>query len=258
MTKVQKFRHLHSQEKPLLIGNVWNVQSAKIYEKLNFQAIATSSAAIAHSLGYNDGEEMSFSEYLFMIKRILKSTHLPLSVDLEAGYGKTTEEIFENIFKLSQLGVVGINLEDSIVVNKERNLVHKEIFTKKLKNLTLKLKEKQVDIFLNIRTDTFLLGVENVLEETITRINLWEKLKIDGIFVPCITKEKDIEIVVNATQLPTNVMAMPELPNFDTLKKLGAKRISSGNFLNDKIYGNLEREIKTIAQNQNFNSLFYV
>ena len=95
MTKVQKFRHLHSQEKPLLIGNVWNVQSAKIYEKLNFQAIATSSAAIAHSLGYNDGEEMSFSEYLFMIKRILKSTHLPLSVDLEAGYGKTTEEIFE-------------------------------------------------------------------------------------------------------------------------------------------------------------------
>ena len=84
------------------------------------------------------------------------------------------------------------------------------------------------------------------------------KLEIDGIFVPCITTEKDIEIVVNATQLPTNVMAMPELPNFDTLKKLGAKRISSGNFLNDKIYGNLEREIKTIAQNQNFNSLFYV
>ena len=67
MTKVQKFRHLHSQEKPLLIGNVWNVQSAKIYEKLNFQAIATSSAAIAHSLGYNDGEEMSFSEYLFIL-----------------------------------------------------------------------------------------------------------------------------------------------------------------------------------------------
>jgi 2-methylisocitrate lyase-like PEP mutase family enzyme len=94
----------------LIIGNVWNVQSAKIYEKLNFQAIGTSSAAIAHSLGYEDGEQMPFSDLLFIVERIIKSVPLPLSVDIEFGYGNTATEIAKNKITLEKLGVVGIKL----------------------------------------------------------------------------------------------------------------------------------------------------
>jgi len=100
MTTYLEFKKLHNQTQPLIIGNVWNVQSAKVYEKLNFQAIGTSSAAIAHSLGYEDGEQMPFSDLLFIVERISKSVTLPLSVDIEFGYGNTATEIANNIRKI--------------------------------------------------------------------------------------------------------------------------------------------------------------
>src|SRR6187551_164728 len=93
----ETFNALHHQSEPLLIGNVWNVQSAKVFEKLKFKAIATSSAAVAETLGYADGEQMSFEEYLFVIRHIMKAVPLPLSVDLEAGYGTTANEVAKNI-----------------------------------------------------------------------------------------------------------------------------------------------------------------
>ena len=114
-----KFKDLHNQEKPLLIGNVWDVTSTKTAEKLNFQAIGTSSSAIAQILGYRDGEEIEFSEMEYMVKRIALNTKLPLSVDLESGYGDKPEEIVDRIKRLVALGAVGINIEDSIVTKKE-------------------------------------------------------------------------------------------------------------------------------------------
>jgi 2-methylisocitrate lyase-like PEP mutase family enzyme len=101
----QKFKELHDQPQPLLIGNVWNVPSAKKMEDLGFKAIGTSSYAIAETLGYADGEEMSFEEYLLIIKRIAASVSVPFSVDLEWGYGKTTTEIVANIKELNKIGV---------------------------------------------------------------------------------------------------------------------------------------------------------
>jgi 2-methylisocitrate lyase-like PEP mutase family enzyme len=77
------FKELHTQSEALLIGNVWNAQSAKVFERLGFKAIATSSSAVANSLGYEDGEGMPFNDYLFVIKRILSSVKTPLSVDME-------------------------------------------------------------------------------------------------------------------------------------------------------------------------------
>jgi 2-methylisocitrate lyase-like PEP mutase family enzyme len=92
-----EFKNLHNQDKPLLIGNVWDVPSAKTAEKLNFKAIGTSSFAIAALLGYNDGEEMEFSELEYFVKRIASNTKLPLSVDLESGYSRDPKEIANNI-----------------------------------------------------------------------------------------------------------------------------------------------------------------
>ncbi|MEN4760702.1 isocitrate lyase/phosphoenolpyruvate mutase family protein [Chryseobacterium sp. C39-AII1] len=256
MTNIQTFKELHNNDEPLLLGNVWNPQSAKVYENLGYKAVATSSSAVAHSLGYEDGENMSFTEYLYIVERILKSISIPLTVDLEGGYGKNADEIVANISKLAEIGVVGINIEDSYVVDGLRKIEEKTVFAEKLKSIISKLKETHIDIFINLRTDPFLLGLENPVEETLERVRLFEETGIDGIFVPCITDEKDIETIVNSTKLPVNVMAMPELPDFNTLKKLGVKRISSGNFANGYIYQKLAEKDEEIINVKSFSPIF--
>ncbi len=112
---MKNFKALHYQKTPLLIGNVWDVASTRIATKANFKAIGTSSAAIASMLGYQDGEVMDFSELLYIVQRISVNTKLPLSVDLESGYSRNPLVITEHIRQLAAVGVVGINLEDSIV-----------------------------------------------------------------------------------------------------------------------------------------------
>lgn len=256
MTKIQDFKKLHQNEQPLLIGNVWNVQSAKVYEELGFKALATSSSAVASSLGYEDGEQMSFDEYLYMIERIAKSTSIPLSVDLESGYGKDAIDIVDHISKLSEIGIVGINLEDSFVFDGVRKLLDRDIFSEKLRSIMFELKEKEIEMFINIRTDTFLLGLENALDETLKRIKMFEELNVDGVFVPCIISKNDIERIVSSTDLPINVMCMKELPDFDALATLGVKRITSGNFLNDYIYKNLKNINQAIAFEKSFSPVF--
>jgi 2-methylisocitrate lyase-like PEP mutase family enzyme len=250
-----KFKDLHNQEKPLLIGNVWDVPSAKTAEKLNFQAIGTSSSAIASILGYNDGEEMEFSELEYFVKRIALNSKLPLSVDLESGYSREPIEIVGHIKRLAKLGVVGINIEDSIV-NDKRELLNADNFAKTLSKIKGLLEKKNIDIFLNVRTDTFILLQENRIEETKKRIELYEKAGANGIFVPCIDNKSDIQKIVKHTALPINVMCMPNLPDFGTLKDLGVKRISMGNFIFDKMYNQFEKTTQNVIKQQSFNSIF--
>ena len=252
----KKFKELHNQSEPLLIGNVWNVQSAKKMENLGFTTIGTSSYAIAETLGYADGEEMSFEEYLFIIKRIAASVTIPLSVDLEAGYGKTPEEIVANIKELYKIGVSGINIEDSIVESGVRTIIDAEIFAKKINSVVELLLKEKIEVFINLRSDVFLLGMPDSLIEAKKRISIYENTGVDGLFFPCVTKIEDIAILTKATKLPINVMCMPDLPDFKTLQNAGVQRISMGNFLNSKIYQYLESEIETIVKNQDFRSIF--
>lgn len=253
--KKMEFKNLHSQDKPLLIGNVWDVPSTKTAEKLNFQAIGTSSSAIASILGYNDGEEIEFSELEYFVKRIAINTNLPLSVDLESGYSRKPKEIVNHIKRLAELGVVGINIEDS-VVNGKRVLLNANDFAKTLKEINEKLEKENVDVFINVRTDTFILLQENVIEETKKRIQLYQNAGANGIFVPCIEKENDIKTIVDSTNSPINVMCMPNLPNFEALTKLGVKRISMGNFLFDKMYDKFEKSLQTVLNQSSFKSIF--
>ncbi len=255
-TQINKFKELHYSEQPLLIGNVWNVQSALIYQKSGYKAIGTSSAAIAHSLGYEDGESMPFQDYLFIIKRILERNTLPLTVDLESGYGNDVETVFENISKLYELGVVGINIEDSRVIDGVRRIEDALDFSSKLEDLVQILSANSVDIFINVRSDTFLLGMSDVLAETIERVKLYESKFIGGIFLPCITNENDIATIVEKTTLPVNVMCMPDLPDFERLKVIGVKRISMGGFVNDYIYQKMEEVSASFVRDNNFSALF--
>src|ERR1700754_4423609 len=114
-SKIEKFRELHSSADLFVLPNVWNAKSALLFQEQQFPAVATSSAAVADSLGYADGEGMPFDDYVFVIGRIAAAVQIPVSVDLEMGYGTSDEEIYNNILRLIDLGIAGINIEDSVI-----------------------------------------------------------------------------------------------------------------------------------------------
>ena len=253
---VQQFKALHQDvSTPLLLCNVWDAVSAQTAEKLGFKAIGTSSAAVANMLGYQDGEALSFEELFFIVKRIRAASKLPLTVDIEAGYSDDAKITAVYIKQLADIGVVGINIEDSKVTD-NRYLSDTDSIVAFLTALTGHLKDQNVDIYINVRTDTYLLNVENALEQTLTRIEAYANAGADGIFVPCVTALPDISAITSATDLPVNVMCMPELSQFDHLAKAGVRRLSMGNFLFEKMHAQLSHDLNEIRQTNSFASVF--
>lgn len=250
------FAELHHQNKPLLIANVWDAVSARTAHQAGYSALGTSSAAIAAMLGYEDGEAISFEELLYIVTRIKSVTDLPLSVDVEAGFSDNADEIAQHLERLAQTGVVGINLEDSKIVNGVRRLHDPEAFSRTLKAIRNRLNDGNHQLFLNIRTDTYLLDHEQALQETLFRGRLYEAAGADGLFVPCLTSEHDIEIISKAMNLPLNVMCMPDLPTFDRLKKSGVSRISMGNFVHSAMQAKLNNSLQLILSKQAFTGGF--
>ena len=250
------FSQLHQQDEPLLIANVWDVASARAAQAAGYAAIGTSSAAIADMLGYADGEGVSFNELIAMISRLRTVTDLPLTVDMEAGYAETAGEVVMNLQKLAALGVVGVNLEDSVVRNGHRELLDREAFTLRLRDIRADMQATSTKLFINVRTDTFLLDVVNARSETIARGRCYASNGADGLFVPCVTDKDDIAAIVNGVSLPLNVMCMPNLPSFECLAALGVKRISMGSFLHVKLQKTLQQLLASIRDEQSFGAVF--
>src|SRR5688572_25061519 len=146
MSDYETFHQLHYQSQPLILANVWNAKSAQIAESSGFKAVATSSGAIAESLGYKDGENIPFSELLYIVQRIKASISIPLSVDMERGYTDDLELLNKHSQQLIDCGVVGINLEDA---------QGEDIYLKKLNGIKNYLVKTNQQLFINARTDGF-------------------------------------------------------------------------------------------------------
>jgi len=238
MNNFQKFYNLHHQPKAFLLTNVWNVTSAQIYEANGIEALGTSSFAISNSLGYPDGEGMPFSELLFIVNRIIKSISIPLSVDIEAGHGKSAEEIIGNIEALCDLGVVGINIEDSV----DGQLKPQDSWYKVLSKIADTIAKKNFDVFLNARVDPFEVNAINPVVETIKRITLYQQCGIHGIFVPGAIETENIKQIVSAAKLPLNLLKSSNSPSMDVLSNLGVKRVSLGANAYRTIYNDLNKK----------------
>ncbi|HEV7738535.1 MAG TPA: isocitrate lyase/phosphoenolpyruvate mutase family protein [Chlamydiales bacterium] len=251
-SKLNQFRELHRSGGLLILPNAWDAKSAALFQQHKFSAIGTSSAAVAGGLGYEDGERMEFNDYLFVVSRIMSVVQIPVTVDIEMGYGTSDEQILQNIVKLIELGVVGINIEDSVINESGRVLKDAETFAKTIRYVKTQLTARDMDIFINIRCDTFILNEANKNSETIDRPRVYENTGADGIFLPCISAEADIAEAVKATKLPVNVMCVPGLPGFAALRELGVRRVSMGPFLFNKIYGHIGELTDAINREQNF------
>jgi 2-methylisocitrate lyase-like PEP mutase family enzyme len=242
-TKFETFKTLHGGNKLFILPNAWDARSAQIFQESNYPAVGTSSAAVATSLGYADGENMPFNDYLLIIKRIAASVAVPVTIDMEMGYGKTADAIYSNLQKLVEAGIAGINIEDSAINNGVRSLKDAKDFARMIEVIKSKLVNAHESLFINVRCDTFILNVQDKSEETTKRLKLYELAGADGIFLPLIKDEQDIAQAVATTKLPLNVMAMPGLLPIDKLNELGVKRVSMGPFLHSATY----RKVKELA-----------
>jgi 2-methylisocitrate lyase-like PEP mutase family enzyme len=248
------FPQLHAQRSPFILGNIWDVSSARAFESSGYKAIGTSSQAVAMANGYEDGEELPFLQLLYLAKKVVEAVRIPFTVDLEGGYARTIHGITGNITRLHDIGVAGINLEDTIPGD-TRKLLPPGEFIKILSAVADHIHKNNLKVFVNVRTDGFLLGLPNAPEESIRRIKLYQDSGADGIFVPCIVAPADIRAVVNSTYLPVNVMCMPSLPSFEELASLGVKRISMGGFLFHKMRTETERLANAILRDGNFSPI---
>jgi 2-methylisocitrate lyase-like PEP mutase family enzyme len=247
MTQYETFHQLHYQSKPFILPNVWNVKSAQIAESSGFKAVATSSGAIAESLGYKDGEQIPFAELLYIVQRIKSSISIPLSVDMERGYTDDLNVLNEHIQKLIDTGVVGINLEDA---------QGEDIYLKKLNSIKNYLTKTGQQLFINARTDGFLQKLLSPLEITINRANLYKEAGADGLFVTGVQDTEIIKEIVSSTTLPVNVVGLAKTASISVLADCGVKRVSMAVLLYKAAYRNAEMTAKEILSKQSFEPLF--
>jgi len=246
MSQYEKFHQLHHQQGPFLLANAWNAKSAQLIEAAGFAAIGTSSGAIANSLGYEDGEKIPFGELLYIVQRIKASTCISLSVDMERGYGDDPNVLTDNIQKLIDCGISGINIEDA---------QGEEVYLRKLECIKNHLIKTNQSLFINARTDVFLQKLPSPLETVIKRAQRYQHAGADGLFVTGVSDAAFIKEIIASTSLPLNMVGSPNL-SVETLTSLGVKRISMAVFLYRATYNQLEKISRNIKAEKSFSPLF--
>jgi len=229
--KANDFLELHKAESIFVLPNAWDVASAMIFVHEGFPAIGTTSAGIAASLGYPDGQRMSFTENLEVVERIVRHTDLPVSVDFESGYGETLDGLTKRALTLFRAGAVGLNIEDRLSFDDNR-LVDESLHREKIAAIRQAADEFGFRFVINARTDAFLLGDarDKSLPEAVRRGNAYVEAGADCVFVPDTggLGRNDIKVLVDEIDAPINVIAGASMPCLANLQDLGVARVSLG------------------------------
>jgi len=220
-------KNLHVKGDPLLLFNIWDAGSALAVEEIGAKVLATGSWAVAAAHGYPDGEKLPFDLVLANLKRIICCTELPVTIDVEAGYGKTSDEIQKNIVKIIEGGAVGVNFEDQIIDSEELYSIAEQC--ERIRAVREAANKTSIPIFINARTDIFFKpNSEGKLDEAIHRASAYAQSGADGFFVPGLYDEKQIEILCQSSPIPINIMVLSNTPSLKRLAELGVARISYG------------------------------
>ena len=225
----ETFHRLHRAGDPLILFNAWDAASAKAIAKTS-PAIATSSGAVASALGYADGENVPLDMVTGLVSRITAAVSVPVSIDLEAGYGDTPDAAAQSASKILEAGAIGINIEDGLSGGR-RQLVSPERHAAKIKAVREAAQKLGINLFINARTDPFLLkfgSPDQCLDEAASRARVYADAGADGIFVPGLTDLALIAKFVQLTPLPVNIMVTQGVPAIPDLARIGVRRVSLG------------------------------
>ena len=225
--RANDFKNLHIKGDPLILVNIWDSGSAQALQTTGAKAIGTGSWSVAAAHGYDDGEKLPLDLVLANLKRILACVDLPVTIDLEGGYGQSPEEIQDTVTKVIEVGAVGINFEDQIVGHEGIYSIDDQC------NRIKAIREVADPLFINARTDLFLKADpahhdERLIEEALYRANAYAEAGADGFFVPGLQNLNLIEKLCALSPLPVNIMVLSNTPSSKQLAERGVARISYG------------------------------
>jgi 2-methylisocitrate lyase-like PEP mutase family enzyme len=232
-SKAIAFRAMHTGPRILLLPNAWDVISARVFEEAGFGAAATTSAGIAFALGYADGQKISRAEMLQVVARIARAVRVPLTADLESGYGDRPEDAAQTAREAIAAGAVGINLEDA-TNDLEHPLADLALQLQKIRAVQEAATQAGVPIVLNARTDVYLLRVgapETRYDLALQRLSAFRDAGADCLFLPGVGDAETIGRMVADLKFPINILAGPGSPSVPELERLGVARVSLGSAL---------------------------
>jgi 2-methylisocitrate lyase-like PEP mutase family enzyme len=227
MDKAVTLGNLHKSGPLLVLPNAWDAGSARIFVEAGFPALATTSAGIAFSLGYPDGEKISRDEMLAAVARITRRISVPVTADMEAGFGRTPDAAAETARGVLAAGAVGMNLEDSI----EERLLDFDLSVARVRAARAAANAVGVALVINARTDAFHPGTlppDRQFAEAVRRGNAYREAGADCVFVPFVGDSGTIEQLVKAIAAPLNILGAPDAPNMTALEVLGVRRVTFG------------------------------
>ncbi|HEX4595859.1 MAG TPA: isocitrate lyase/phosphoenolpyruvate mutase family protein [Bryobacteraceae bacterium] len=244
--KAEILRKLHQGPRILVLPNAWDVASARIFEAAGFPAIATSSAGVANALGYPDGEKIPRDEMIWMVKRVARAVSVPVTADMEAGYGDPVG----TALAVMDAGAVGMNFEDSSIDGSLANLATQVRSIEQIRAAS--------DIVINARTDVYLFGVGDEatrFDRTVERLNAYHKAGADSLFVPGVRDVETIGRLAKAVTGPLNVLATAGAPSIAELERLGVRRVSVGSGPMRASMGLTQRIAKELKDHGTFASM---
>jgi 2-methylisocitrate lyase-like PEP mutase family enzyme len=230
-TAARTFRELHAGGL-LVLANVWDAGSARLVASLGAKALATTSAAVAWSHGYADGDHLPVGLLAATVASIASAVSVPVSVDVEGGYSADPSAVGDAVGTVVEAGGVGINIEDGTG--------DPDLLCAKIEKANTAAAQRGVELFVNARTDVYLRGLVDAdrrLDETLRRAERYRGAGADGLFVPGVVAADEIRSIASAVDLPLNVLAWPGLPAAAELEALGARRLSAGSGLAQAAFG---------------------
>jgi len=226
--RAEAFRAMHHGREALLLPNPWDALSARIFEAAGFAALATTSGGIAWSLGCVDGERLPRAHMLAAVARIVNAVSVPVTADIEAGYGASAEELRGTVRAVVGTGAVGINLEDGL----DGHTVLREAAdaASRIAAARAACDALGVPMVINARIDVFLRGggtAESRMAEAVERARAYVASGADCVYPIGLSSPPEIAAFVAAVKAPVNVWAKPGMPGVAALRRLGVARIST-------------------------------
>lgn len=255
--QAHSFRAMHRGGKILVLPNVWDVASARIIEEAGYGAIATTSAGVAFSLGYPDGQKILPAEMLARVARIANAGKVPVTADVEAGYGNRPEDAARTARGVLEAGAVGMNLEDG-TGDPAHPLVDLPLQLEKIHAIREAALKTGVPLVLNARTDVYLDQVgepEARYEHTVKRLLAFRDAGADCVFAPGLRDPQTIKQLVAEVQCPLNILAGSGSPSISDLQELGVARVSLGSGPMRATLGLLRRMAEELKTSGTYQSL---
>ncbi len=229
--RAETFAKLHVKGSPVILWNIWDPGSAAVAARAGARAIATGSWSVAAAFGFADGEKLPLDLALANIRRIVATVDLPVTLDLEGGYGTTPEAVAETVTQVLATGAIGFNFEDQIVGGEGLYPIADQVA--RIQAMRQAAVRAGVPAFLNARTDLFLKADasrhdEELVDRALERAAAYAAAGASGFFVPGLIDETLIRRVCAESALPVNAMALGGSPSARRLAELGVARISHG------------------------------